>query len=592
MQLTGTQFTRTAAVFGNDISTLPDFPAEIRAPAGSLPGVSGFQISFSSTDIHTPGDAAGRPRRDEPGGAQDEHHATCRRAAPSSSTATRSRQQNLNKAAYASNPLTDGSLRGYRVFESPISHAQRALARRARHDEQAEGPHEELLRAGAHVLAVRAAAGADARLDRREVRARPDRRRGQQAGAQGRLRLRRDDRDLPHALPRRPAQLPPGTYRNITGNEATALGFVAASKLARRPLFYGSYPITPASDILHQLSTLQDVRRQDLPGRGRDRGHRRGHRRELRRGARDDRHVRPGHRAQDRGDRPRGHGRAAARRHRRPARRPVDRACRRRPSRRTCSRSCSAATATRRPDRRAGDAGRLLRHGDRGVADRAQVHDPGRLPLRRLPRHRLGAVADPGPRRPAGHRRSTTRRRGDGPFQPYLRDPETLARPWAVPGTAGLEHRIGGLEKADVTGNVSYDPDNHHKMQLLRAARSPASPKDIAAARGLRPDDAATLLILGWGSTYGAIRTAVERLHAEGRSVAHAHLRHLNPFPANTEEVLRSLPAGAHPGGQPRPAPDAHPGALPHRRGRLRPVRGKPFRIAEIVDEAERVLAE
>jgi 2-oxoglutarate ferredoxin oxidoreductase subunit alpha len=179
--------------------------------------------------------------------------------------------------------------------------------------------------------------------------------------------------------------------------------------------------------------------------------------------------------------------------------------------------------------------------------------------------------------------------KGDGPFRPYERDPATLARPWGVPGTAGLEHRIGGLEKADVTGNVSYDPDNHHRMQLLRAAKVAGIATDIAPLEVFGPDRG-DLLILGWGSTYGAIRSAVERLHADGRSVAHAHLRHLNPFPANTEQVLRSYRRVL--------IPEVNLGQLLMLiRARYLidavgydRVRGKPFRIAEIVAEAERVL--
>ena len=176
-----------------------------------------------------------------------------------------------------------------------------------------------------------------------------------------------------------------------------------------------------------------------------------------------------------------------------------------------------------------------------------------------------------------------------GPFRPYLRDPETLARPWAVPGTAGLEHRIGGLEKADITGNVSYDPDNHHKMQLLRQAKVAGIAKDIPPLEVFGPDSG-ELLILGWGSTYGAIRSAVERLHADGRSVAHAHLRHLNPFPANTADVLRSYRQVL--------VPEVNLGQLlmlirakylVDAVGFDR-VRGKPFRIVEIVEEAERLL--
>jgi 2-oxoglutarate ferredoxin oxidoreductase subunit alpha len=174
-------------------------------------------------------------------------------------------------------------------------------------------------------------------------------------------------------------------------------------------------------------------------------------------------------------------------------------------------------------------------------------------------------------------------------FYPYLRDETTLARPWAVPGTPGLEHRIGGLEKADILGNVSYDPDNHHRMQLLRQAKVAGIANDIPPLQVFGPAEG-DLLVLGWGSTYGAIRSAVERLHGAGRSVAHAHLRHLNPFPANTEKVLRSYRRVL--------IPEVNLGQLSmlvraqfliDAEGYNR-VRGKPFRIAEIVEQAERIL--
>ena len=178
---------------------------------------------------------------------------------------------------------------------------------------------------------------------------------------------------------------------------------------------------------------------------------------------------------------------------------------------------------------------------------------------------------------------------GEAIFRPYARNPETLARPWAVPGTAGLEHRIGGLEKADGLGNVSYDPENHHKMTLLRAAKVAGIAKDIAPLDVFGPESG-ELLIVGWGSTYGAIRSAVERLNAAGKSVAHAHLRHLNPFPANTGDVLSRYRTVL--------VPEINLGqlslllraaylidAVSYNR-----VRGKPFRIQEIVDEADRIL--
>jgi len=176
-------------------------------------------------------------------------------------------------------------------------------------------------------------------------------------------------------------------------------------------------------------------------------------------------------------------------------------------------------------------------------------------------------------------------------FRPYQRDPDTLARPWAVPGTPGLEHRIGGLEKADITGNVSYDPDNHHRMQLYRQAKVAGIDTDIPPLEVYGPERG-DLLIVGWGSTYGAIRSAVERLTADGESVAHAHLRHLNPFPANTEAVLRNYRRVL--------IPEVNLGQLLMLiRAKYLidavgydKVRGKPFRIAEIIDEARRLLAD
>jgi 2-oxoglutarate ferredoxin oxidoreductase subunit alpha len=176
-------------------------------------------------------------------------------------------------------------------------------------------------------------------------------------------------------------------------------------------------------------------------------------------------------------------------------------------------------------------------------------------------------------------------------YRPYQRDPKTLARPWAVPGTKGLEHRIGGLEKADVIGNVSYDPDNHHRMMTLRADKVAGVADDIPPLEVFGPERG-DLLIVGWGSTYGAIRSAVERLHGDGKAVAHAHVRHLNPFPTNTGDVLRSYRRVL--------VPEVNLGQLSTLlRARFlidtvgyNRVRGKPFRIAEIVEEAERLLAE
>jgi 2-oxoglutarate ferredoxin oxidoreductase subunit alpha len=588
MQLTGTQFTRTAAVFGNDISTLPDFPAEIRAPAGSLPGVSGFQLSFSSSEIHTPGDepdvlVAMNPAAlktnvgDLPAGG----------ALIVNSDAFS--PQNLAKAAYASNPLTDGSLKPYAVFEIPIS----TLNERALDGLDMTSKQKDLTK-NFFALGIMfwlyersmdpTIRWIDEKFGKRPVIAEANTRALKAGYAFG------ETTEIFHTHYRvAPAKLPPGTYRNITGNEATALGFLAASKLADRPLFYGSYPITPASDILHQLSGYKHFgvktfqAEDEIAAIGAAIGASYG-------GA-------LGMTASS------GPGIALK------------------------SEALGLAVMVELPlvvvdVQRAGpstgmptktEQGDLLqvlfgRNSESPVAVVAPATpsecfdlaiEAARLALRYVTPvvylsdaflatgaepWRIPDVADlPDIRVDNWTERET--------FRPYERDPETLARKWAVPGTPGLEHRIGGLEKADGTGNVSYDPDNHHRMQTLRQEKIAGIANDIPELAVVGPQRG-DLLVLGWGSTYGAIRSAVERLQAEGQSVAHAHLRYLNPFPRNIESVLRSYRRVL--------IPEVNLGQLLLLvRGRYlidavgyNRVRGKPFRIAEIYQEAERILAE
>lgn len=588
MQLTGTQFTRTAAVFGNDISTLPDYPAEIRAPAGSLPGVSGFQISFSSTDIHTPGDepdvlVAMNPAAlktnigDLPAGGALIVNSDAFTAA------------NLAKASYASNPLTDGSLKPYVTFEIPISTLNERSLEGLEMTSKQKDLTKNFFALGLMFWLYERSMDAtiawiDAKFSARPVIAEANKRALKAGYAFG------ETTEIFHTHYRvRPAKLEAGTYRNITGNEATALGFLAASKLAERSLFYGSYPITPASDILHQLSGFKafGVRtfqaEDEIAAIGAAIGASYGGALGLTASS--------------------GPGIALK------------------------SEAMGLAVMTELPlviidVQRAGpstgmptknEQADLLqvmfgRNGDSPMpvvapatpgdcfdmsieaarialkymtpvaylsdAFLANGSEPWRIPsVEDLPSIAVPNATDP------------------ATFRPYQRDPQTLSRPWAVPGTPGLEHRIGGLEKADVTGNVSYDPDNHHRMQQLRAAKVAGIARDIPPLEVYGPTRG-DLLILGWGSTFGAIRSAVERLHADGRSVAHAHLRHLNPFPVNTSEVLRSYRRVL--------IPEVNLGqllmlirsaylvdAIGYDR-----VRGKPFRIAEIITEAERLLGE
>jgi 2-oxoglutarate/2-oxoacid ferredoxin oxidoreductase subunit alpha len=587
MQLTGSQFTRTAAAFGNDISTYPDFPAEIRAPAGSLPGVSGFQLSFSSTEIHTPGDAPDVLVAMNPAALKANLGELPAGGAlivnEDAFTA-----QNLQKVGYPANPLNDGSLKQWNVFNVPISTLNsRALEGLGLTNKQVDLTKNFFALGLMFWLYERDVAGTikwiDEKFSKRPEIAEANKRAlkaGYNFGETTEIFHER------YIVP--PAKLAPGHYRNITGNEATALGFVAASKLADRDLFYGSYPITPASDILHQLAGYKNFgvktfqAEDEIAAIGAAIGASYG-------GA-------LGMTASS------GPGIALK------------------------SEALGLAVMVELPlvvvdVQRSGpstgmptkteqaDLLQVLygRNSDSPVAIVAPA-TPGecfqyaieawRLALKymtpvvymsdaflatgaepwRIPNFDdLPSIAVP----------NRTEREG---FWPYLRDETTLARPWAVPGTPGLEHRIGGLEKADVSGNVSYDPENHHRMQLLRQAKIAGIAADIPPLEVFGPEEGG-LLVLGWGSTYGAIRSAVERLQAKGASIAHAHVRYLNPLPSNTGEVVKAYKKVL--------IPEVNLGQLSMLiRARYlvdavgyNRVRGKPFRIAELEAEAERVLA-
>ena len=589
MQLTGTQFTRTAAVFGNDISTFPDYPAEIRAPAGSLPGVSGFQISFSASDIHTPGDApdvlvAMNPAALKtnvadlpPGGA----------LIVNSDAFTPS---NLSKAAYTSNPLTDGTLKQYKLFQIPISTLNaRALEGLDMTSKQVDLTKNFFALGLMFWLYERSMEPTlkwiDQKFGARPILAEANRRALHAGYAFG------DTTEMFHqtySVPK--AKLPPGTYRNITGNEATALGFLAAAHAAKRPLFYGSYPITPASDILHQLSAYKSFgvktfqAEDEIAAIGATIGAAYGGSLALTGTS--------------------GPGVALK------------------------TEAMGLAVMTELPIvivnvQRAGPSTGLPTKveqadlfqaifGRNGEAPMPVVApatpaecftfavEASRLalkymtPVMYLSDAFVGNGAEPW-RVPSVDDLPDisvpNAVKGEGTFLPYGRDPDTLSRPWALPGTPGLEHRIGGLEKLHGLGTVSYDADNHHRMTVLRRDKVAGIARDIPDLEVFGPEQG-DLLILGWGSTYGAIRSAVERLQAEGKSVAQAHLRYLFPFPKNTGDVLRSYKTVL--------VPELNLGQLWFViRGTYLvdavsygKVRGKPFRISEIVDEANRILAE
>jgi 2-oxoglutarate ferredoxin oxidoreductase subunit alpha len=545
MQLTGDRFTTSSAIFGNDLSTLPDFPAEIRAPAGTLAGVSAFQVHISDHDILTPGDHPSVLVAMNPAALKSNlGDVTSTGTIIVNSDAFEDRA--LQKAGYGSNPLTDGSLSSYTVYEVPMTsltmEAVKPSGTKPRDAERSKNffalgliswlytrPQEPTLRwirerfaktpmvAEANTLAYKA---------------------GWNFGETAEL--------FPNTYEVKPAALDPGTYTNISGNTALAWGLIAAGQLAQLPIFLGSYPITPASDILHELSKhknfgVRTVQAEDeIAGIGAALGA------AYAGGLGVTTTSGPGVdlKAETVGlaaslelpllviDIQRG------------------------------GPSTGLPTKTEQADLLQAMFGR---HGEVPVPivapctpgdcfyaaiEAARIALKYRTPVFLLSDGYLANGAEPW-RVPAveslpdisvefATAPNHTDADGNPEFWPYLRDSETLARPWAIPGTPGLTHRIGGLEKADGSGSVSYDPQNHELMSRLRAAKVAGIAADIPLVEVDDPNGNAQILVLGWGSTYGAIQAGVRRIRTQGRAVAHAHLRHLNPFPPNLGDLLRS----------------------------------------------------
>ncbi len=546
MQLTGDRFTSASAMFGNDLATLPDFPAEIRAPAGTLAGVSAFQVHISDHDITTPGDAPNVLVAMNPAALRSE----LPRLEPGGTVIVNEDafdERNLTKAGYAANPLSDGSLDGYSVFEVPMSSlthgAVEPLGVKPRDAERSKNffalglvswmytrPVDDTLRwieaRFANLPLVR-----DSNLAAFKA--------GHAFGETAEL--------FDHPYQVDPARLTPGTYTNINGNTALAWGLVAASQLARLPLFLGSYPITPASDILHELSkhkafgvrTLQAE--DEIAGIGSAIGAAYG-----------------GHLAVTTTSGPgmalKGEAMGLAISLELPV--VIIDIQRGGPS-------TGLPTKTEAADLLMAYYGR---HGESPLPIVA-AHSPSscffmaieaarialkyRTPVILLSDGYLANGTEPWLLPDVAElpdistifatEPNHTTETGDEVFWPYLRDPDTLARAWALPGTPDLMHRIGGLEKEDGSGNVSYDSDNHERMVHIRAAKVAGIAKDIPAVVVDGPDDA-ELLVLGWGSTWGAIDAAVNRVRARGKKVARAHLTHLSPFPLNLGDVLRRYP--------------------------------------------------
>jgi 2-oxoglutarate/2-oxoacid ferredoxin oxidoreductase subunit alpha len=587
MQLTGSQFTSTTAVQGNDLATFPDFPAEIRAPAGTRAGVSGFQIQFSSHDVHTPGDSPSVLVAMNPAALIANLH-DLKAGGMVIVNTDKFTDRDLAKADLESNPLEDGSLDAFQLVPVQLTKLTRGavdgLGLGAKESDRCKN----FFALGmAYWLFNRELKHTQGWISSK-FKAPYDEanKRALQAGYNY-----ADTVELFHSSYEVPAApLAPGLYRNITGNEALALGFVAASKLSGLTLFQGAYPITPASDVLHYLSRYKDfgvitfqaedeiaavaatigaafagalaITTSSGPGialKGEALGL--GLITELPMVVADIQRGGPSTGLPTKTEQSDLNIALYGRHGESPmaiiaARTPAD-------CFDTALEACRIALKYKMP---------VMVLTDGYLANGAE---PWKLP----------DVADLAPIE-VSHAEPTS---GDEPFLPYKRDPVTLARPWAVPGTKGLEHRIGGLEKQQGTGNVSYDPQNHEDMTRVRQAKVDVVQADIPDI-DVHGDDGG-LLVVSWGGTFGAVRTAVDQARLSGLKVGHAHLRWMNPMPANLESLLWKYDDVL--------VPELNMGQLA---GVLRQrflvnavsypkVQGKPFKVSEVLARIQRAVS-
>jgi 2-oxoglutarate ferredoxin oxidoreductase subunit alpha len=540
MQLTGDRFTSETAMLGNDLSTFPDFPAEIRAPAGSLPGVSGFQVHFADHDILTPGDQPHVLVAMNPAALKANL-----RDLPLGGTLIVNtdafNDRNLQKAGYASNPLEDGSLVDYHVHEVSLTSMTVESLKGVEGITSREAERSKNFFAlGLMSWLYHRPIDGTLRFIEEKFARRPEIAEANSRAFRAGYNYGETSEDFAVSYEVAPARLEPGTYRQITGNTALSYGLIAASRLSGLPLFLGAYPITPASGILEDLARYKEFgvttfqAEDEIAACGAALGAAFGGALGVTTSA--------------------GPGIVLK------------------------AETVGLAVALELPllildIQRAGpstgmptkpeQADLLMvlfgRNSESPVPvvaasspsqcfhaaiEAARIALKYRTPVYLLSDAYLANGSEPWLIPDVASLPDISTEFASAPtdgeaFHPYQRDPETLARPWAIPGTPGLEHRVGGLEKADVTGNVSYDPENHDLMTRLRAQKVAGIAADIAELEVDDPSGDASTLVLGWGSTYGPIGAAVRRVRAEGHAVAKAHLHHLNPLPRNTGDVLR-----------------------------------------------------
>lgn len=585
MQLTGSQFSDTTAFVGNDLNTLPDYPAEIRAPAGTLYGVSGFQLHFSSEDIHTPGDSPDVLVAMNPA-ALKKNLAELKKSGIIIVNSNSFDTKNLKLANYESNPLEDGTLEGYTVFSIPITALTENALKGTPLSPKEVSRCKNFFALGMMYWLYNRPIGNTVKWIEQKFKKKPE---FIDANSKA-LNAGYNFGEITEIFSTRysvdPAKLPKGTYKNISGNEATALGFLTASVKSGLPLFLGSYPITPASEILQQLSNFKNFGVKTFQAEDEIAG------------------VVSAIGAAFAGN--------------------LSITSTSGPGLALKTEAVGLAVMTELPlviidVQRGGpstglptktEQADLLQavHGRNGEAPVAVIAaktprdcfymaiEASRIALKYMTPVILltdGYIANgTEPWRipkvdsiPNIDVKFRTEKEG---FYPYSRN-EFLARPWAIPGTPDLEHRIGGLEKADIYGTVNYDPDNHNKMIHLRAEKIKNIENDIPLLE-VDGNQEGDLLVIGWGGTYGSIKEAVSKARSLGYNVSQAHLQYINPFPKNTGEVLKNFKKVL--------VPEINLGQLAKllkseylvNVEQFNIVRGLPFRVSDILDKIKETL--
>jgi len=535
MQITGSQFTNTVALYGNDLATFPDYPAEIRAPAGTLPGVSGFQVHFSSSDVYTPGDSVDALIAMNPA-ALAVNLADLKKNGILIVNLDDFKETDLRKAQIKVSPLEDHSLDGYRLFAVELTRLTRAALKELGLDAKTVDRCKNFFALGMCYWLYNRPMDSTTRWLEDKFKKNPVLVQANKLAMQAGYSYCEATEAFQVSYEIPPAKLAPGLYRNISGNTALAMGFVAASQKAGIPLFLGSYPITPASDILHELSMYKDFGVMTFQAED-----------EIAAVTSAIGAAYAGSLAITTTSGPgmalktEAIGLAIA------VELPIV----------ICDiqrggPSTGLPTKTEQADLLQAMYGRnseapipVIAASSPGdcfwvALEASRIALKYMVPVIVLSDGYLANGAEPWripnvedlPEIPVLFETNPE------DFHPYRRNQETLARPWAIPGTPGLEHRLGGLEKQDVTGNISYDPINHEHMVRLRAAKVEAIAQDIP---DLVPegDSSGDLLIVAWGSTHGPITAALNTQRGKGARIGHVHLRHLNPLPRNLGEVIK-----------------------------------------------------